>query len=467
MEEARRQITPSCKSGDYRNRQQVQHVNCVLQDTGRLEIHIPESFTETRPAVRYYHENFDSNIDDHPIASQLPRAGALAKTTDSIWTSFGSLTIPPGGPQKLVDYLSGDEPQLSLRINSFRDATLVSLNFLHNLTDGQGIGIILKAWSDVMAGKGAQVPDKIGAFEDALAGLGSTVPKEQLQFADKLAGLESKPSMAGDAWDALVNAKSQPKSIFLHERVINEIKQKAVADLTARGFPPEAALNSDPGKPFLSEGDVLVSWLSRHALAQLAPSTAQPVTIINSYDTRSRVPSAFAALDSSGKNPIYVGNATLRGHIYVPSSLVTDAPLGEFGAAIRTQLVKQTTPEQIHARVAVDCKILNSAEGARASFIQAGSTRIFFTNWSKAHLYEKADFSAAVVQPDAGGGDSKPGLVSYIHTQAIGVGNLPLNVFQVPGKDREGSYWIEGCMTVQAWESLEKDLEVLNKFDSL
>ena len=467
MEEAWRPTTPSCKFREYRDRQQGQHVNFVLQDNGRLEIHIPESFTDTRPAVRYYHEDFDSNIGDHPVASQLPRAGPIAKTTDNIWNSFGSLTIPPGGPQKLVDYVSRDEPQLSLRVNSFRDATLVSLNCLHNLTDGQGIGIILKAWSDVMAEKEAQVPDKIGAFEDALARFGSAVPKEQLQFADKLAGLESKPSVAGNAWDALVNAKSQSKSIFLHKRVINKIKEKAVADLSARGFPPEVALNGDPSKPFLSEGDVLVSWLSRHALAQLAPSTPQPVTIINSYDIRHRVPSAFAALDSGGTNPIYVGNATLRGHIYVPSSLVMEAPLGEFGMAVRMQLVKQTTPEQIHARVAVDCKILNSAEGARASFIQAGSTRIFFTNWSKAHLYEKADFSAAVVQPDAGDGGPKPGLVSYIHTQVIGVGNLPLNVFQIPGKDREGNYWIEGCMTVQAWESLEKDLEVLNKFDSL
>lgn len=399
------------------------------------------------------------------MASQLPRPGAVAKTADNIWNSFGSLTIAPGGPQKLADYLSQDEPQLSLRINSFRDATLVSLNFLHNLTDGQGIGIILQAWSDVISEKEALVPDKIGAFEDALASFGSTVPKSPLQFANKLAGLESNSSMVSNAWDALVNAESQPKSIFLHKRVINKIRQMAIADLTGRGFPPEAALNSDPSKPFLSEGDVLVSWLSRHALAQLAPSTPQPVTIINSYDTRNRVPSAFTALDSSGRNPIYVGNATLRGHIYVASSLVTEAPLGEFGAAVRSQLVKQTTPGQVHARLAVDCKILNSAEGARASFIQSGSTRIFFTNWSKAHLYEKADFSGAVVQPDAGSGSSKPGLVSYIHTQAIGVGNLPLNVFQIPGKDREGSYWVEGCMTMQAWESLENDLGVMNKAD--
>lgn len=407
------------------------------------------------------------NINDHPIASQLPQAGRLAKTTDNIWNSFVSLISPPGGPTKLADYLSRDEPQLSLRINSFRDATLVSWNFLHNLTDGQGIGTILKAWSDVIAGKEAQIPGKIGAFEDAFAKFGSTTPRERLQFVEKLAGLETNPSTSSDMWHALASAKCQQKSIFLPKRVINKIRQTAIADLELRGFPPEAALNSDPSRPFLSEGDVLISWLSRHALAELAPSSPQPVTIINSYDTRGRAPSAFAAFDSSGKNPIYVGNATLRGHVYVPSTLVTEAPLGEFGAAVRTQLVKQTTPEQIHARVAVDYDILSSAEGARASFIEAGSARIFFTNWSKAHLYEKADFSAAVVQPDTVNGVGNSGLVSYIHTQAIGVGNLPLNVFQIPGKDREGNYWIECCMTMQAWQSLEKDLEVLNKFGSL
>jgi hypothetical protein len=380
--------------------------------------------------------------------------------------SFSSLAIPPGGPRKLADYLSQDEPQLSLRINSFRDATLVSFNCLHNVTDGQGMRIILEAWSDVIAGKEAQVPDKIGAFEDAFAKFGSTIPKEQLQFADKLAGLESKPSMLGNAWDALASAKRQSKIIFMHKRVLDKIRQQAVGDLTARGFPPEVALNSDPSKPFLSEGDVLVSWLSRHALAELAPPSPQPVTIINSYDTRNRIPSAFAAFDSSGKNPIYVGNATLRGHIYVPSSLVTEAPLGELSAAVRTQLVRQTTPEQIHARVAVDYKFLNSAEGARASFVEAGSAYIFFTNLSKANLYEKVNFSAAAVQPDAGDSGSKP---SYIHfqiipAQATDIGHLPLNIFQIPAKDQEGNYWIGGFMTIQAWGSLEKDLEILNKF---
>jgi hypothetical protein len=417
--------------------------------------------------VRYYHKNFDSSINDHPIATQIPRSGRLAKTTNSIWNSFGSFTIPPGGPQKSDDYISRDEPQISLRINSFGDATLVSLSFLHNLTDGQGIGTILRAWSDVMAGEELKVSEKIDAFEDALAKLGSTVPEQQLQFAEKLTGLESKPSMPADAWDALIAAKSESKSIFLHRSVINKIRQKAIADLEAKGFPIEAAANNDPSKPFLSEGDILVAWLSRHALAKLAPSTPQPVSIISSYDTRGRVPSAFTAFDSSGKNPVYVGNATLRGHIYVPSSLVTEAPLGVFGAAIRSQLFKQTTPEQVHARVAVDCKILSSAGGARASFIEAGSTRISFTNWSKANLYEKVDFSAAVVQPDAADGSRKQGLPFGIHTQAIGAGNIPLNTFQISSKNREGNYWIEGCMTVQGWESLENDLDMLNKYGSL
>lgn len=182
-----------------------------FQSTGKLEIHVPETFTETRPAVRYYHDNLDSNIKDHPIASQIPRAGRFARTTDSIWNSFGPFTMPPDAPQKLDDYLSRDEPQISLRINSFRDATLVSWNFLHNLTDGQGIGIILKAWSDVMAGKEANVPKRIDAFEDALAKFGNTVPQQQLQFADKLTGLESKPSVPGAAWDALLAAKSESK----------------------------------------------------------------------------------------------------------------------------------------------------------------------------------------------------------------------------------------------------------------
>jgi hypothetical protein len=441
-------------------------LTCALQNTAKLEIHIPEAFTETRHAVRYHHENFGSTIKDHPIASQLPVFGPLANTTDSIWETFGPLTVAPNGPRTLADYLLRDEPQLSLRINSFRDATLVCLNFLHNVGDGQGVAIFMKAWSDVIEGKEAQVPHRIGAFEDTIARFGSTsVPREQVQFASKLAGLESKESASGGAWDALHSAKATAKLICLNKRVVNKIRQRALSDLVARGFPPEAALNIDPSQPFLSDGDILVSWLSRHALAGFAPSTPQPVTIINSYDAR-RLPSAFDAFDSSGK-PIYLSNATLRGYIYVPSNLVTEAPLGELSAAIRSQLAKQTTPEQIHARLALDCKILNSAQKTRASFIEAGSTCIFFTNWSRARYFEIPDFSGAVVQPGAGTGDSKPGLVSYFHCQPLGVGHGTRNGFQISGKDREGNYWVEGSLTSQGWESLEKDLEALDKLDSV
>jgi len=403
------------------------------------------------------------NFKDHELASQFPLPSRFAKTDKSIWNDFGSLTIPPGSPpsgvQKLADMLSRDEPQLSLRINSFRDATLVSWSFLHNMGDAQIIGLILKAWSDVMCGR--KVPDRIDAFEDVFAKFSSTAPKEQLHLADKLAGVESKVFKSGNAWDPLYTAKTETKSIFLQRSVIGRIRQRAIADLKANGFPPEVASRNDPSTPFLSEGDVLVAWLCKHALTKFAPSTPEPVTIVRAYDTRGRVPSAFTAFDLSGKSPIYIGNATLRAYVYVPSSLVTKEPLGVFSAAFRTQVSKQTTPEQVHARAAVDYKMLTSAEGARASFNEEGSARFFFTDWSSAQVYEKVDFSAAAV------GGRKPLLVSGIHSQAVGIGNIPLNTFQISSKNHEGSLYVEGCMTAEAWKALEKDLDTLNKFSSL
>ena len=43
-----------------------------MNQDNKLEIHVPQCYTEHRPAFLYAHESFQSTIAEHPIAGQFP-----------------------------------------------------------------------------------------------------------------------------------------------------------------------------------------------------------------------------------------------------------------------------------------------------------------------------------------------------------------------------------------------------------
>ncbi|KAK7430416.1 hypothetical protein QQZ08_002935 [Neonectria magnoliae] len=102
---------------------------------GTLEYHIPAKFTSQRPAVGFTHvDYYDVALADHPVASRLPKpstrpvvVGNPNKTID--------LACRPGHPTSIDDYLYSDRPLLGLQVVSFKDATLVTLHWLHIACD--------------------------------------------------------------------------------------------------------------------------------------------------------------------------------------------------------------------------------------------------------------------------------------------------------------------------------------------
>lgn len=98
------------------------------QQKDGLEYHVPTKFDADRPGFGCSHEVIDSSIHVHPLASRLPRSTDEISIYSDL-DGLSDLARRHDGPKKLADFLDSDEPQLSLHIVTFQDATLVSISW--------------------------------------------------------------------------------------------------------------------------------------------------------------------------------------------------------------------------------------------------------------------------------------------------------------------------------------------------
>lgn len=195
----------------------------------------------------------------HPSASRIPQPSELPAIVgdpdvlaDLAWESG----YKPGG---IEDYLVEDRPVLGLRVNSFTDRTIVTLQWQHVAFDALGLQYVVEAWAASLWGKMDEIPTPCNPEKnpfDAL-GNGSRPTHEKHILADqrvKLTGLLRWG--LGYGVDMLVRAKENrmvcvPKSYWMPEM------QRALEELRA-----EAILNGqDPSKVFLTENDIITAWL--------------------------------------------------------------------------------------------------------------------------------------------------------------------------------------------------------------
>jgi hypothetical protein len=166
-------------------------------DAGTLQYHVPKCYDDERPAFAYSTAKFEIAVDKHPQASRLAQphnldtlGSPVAFRVQSYIESpeFKSFIRSPGFPERLDDWLYSDSPQLGVNIIYFEDATLMTLSFLHSLTDMMGLGAVLDTWTAVLSGDEEHVKPFLGFSDDPLGQLSQieTKPLVKYRFAEKL-----------------------------------------------------------------------------------------------------------------------------------------------------------------------------------------------------------------------------------------------------------------------------------------
>jgi hypothetical protein len=402
------------------------------QAKGELEYHVPAEFNKDRPALSYSHVVHNVDGMDHPVAARLPKP-SLRPDIVCDPDEFRSLFQREGGPVKLDDYLNADIPQLGLHIVSFKDKTLVCLDWPHTLMDAMGKRALLDAWTLMLQGRSDEIVSPQGTNVDPLADLGKN-PTEP----HKLAG--ERLSMFGLAQYGVSNIldffrSQQNRMVCVPGPFVTKLREEALADIEPN---PKMC-------PFLSEGDVLCAWWTRLAISNL--SSKRTVVLNNAYSLRK--PLAEDLLPSN--NGPYVSNAIGFLNVLLPAHEIFDKPLSHVAFAIRHAIQELGNRAQVEAFAAM----WRESSGKLPPFFgNSGMHMITFSNWSKAGLFE-TDFSAAAVTPGKESGE-KPGRPSYIQNNQFGL-ILP-NGFPIIGKDNDGNYWLSGYMNKGHWEKIEEQL---------
>ncbi|KAK3290462.1 uncharacterized protein B0H64DRAFT_59197 [Chaetomium fimeti] len=422
-----------------------------LGDDGELGIHVPRPFTADRPAVSYSHETLAVDIDDHPIAKQLPKATDGPSVHTVPGEGFRCFAAPVGAPETLADFIHRDVPQLSLRITSFNDATLVGLSWPHTLMDVMGQQALLRGWSLVLAGREADVPPVLGAREDAICAAADSVvgemEKEEFHLGKKrLGGFGLVKFGLRFGSDLLWNPTVETRTIFLPKATVAKLRSLAQDDLTT----------SSGEKPFVSEGDVLTAWAAR-AVASSLPQP-RPLTVLHAVNARFRLPSLLARAETG----VYIQNMAVAACSFLPNYVAT-GPLGPIALENRRHLAEQATPGQVLACLRELRQLPKTESDPSMVCGEADAVLVPFTNWTRADIFNAADFGPAVIRPGDVSSErtNPPGTIVFHHAGSMFQGPQVRNVFVLLGKDHEENCWITAMLLPRTWAKIEEDLNGL------
>jgi hypothetical protein len=396
----------------------------------------------------------DTSIHDHPLASRIPRPSGHPATYRDL-DNLADLAHRTDGPENLDDFLHSDEPQLSLHVVSFQDATLVSVSWLHTFLDAVAMSAVLNAWVLVLQGRESEVPPVCNFDTDPLASLG-TAPTEPFTLAKRLlTGFNMFHFSLRYIFDLVFYRDSQ-RTIYIPAHHIQAMKEAALDKLNADISTEKQQVTIR--RPFLSDGDILCAFLTRLAVKNEAPTSTRQIGIMNAFNLR-------PALSSSYLPPavgVCLSNAVFTLSAFAPVCDILNKPLAYTASLVRSSIVEQGTPAQVEALAALTRAAVEQT-GRPPVFGDGGTRLVIFSNWTKAGFF-KLDFGAAVVggeEKQAAGQDSimhvqaKP---SFVNLSGRSNGLSPRGSWPILGMEDGGGYWVQGNLRSDLWKGVEKEL---------
>ncbi|KAK2037423.1 hypothetical protein LZ31DRAFT_481325 [Colletotrichum somersetense] len=414
-----------------------------LNKEGKLEYHIPEHFDEKRPAISYSHISYDMDINEHSLASRLPRAtqrpAVLADPSE-----FLGLAQRPDGPKVLNDYLYSDEPQLALHIVSFFDATLVSISLPHTLTDGTGGGKIYLSWSLALQGRDDEIPAFHGFDNDPLATFGAIAP-EPYMYTNRLVTGWKAILFKLRQWYDSVRYRSESRVLCIPAAVMAHLRKTAIEEIRAETKNDQA---------FVSDNDVICAWFTQLAISDTPQHSDRTIRIMNAFSLASvlgddHIPTAKA----------YISNAATEIYAFLSARDIYSKPLSHTAYAVRHSMMEGGTRNQVEALAALKRQMM-AEKGEPPIFGDATMEMISFSNWSKGKFLE-TDFSSAIIKEGSprAARANRPGIPSYIQFNAWSKKFQIRNIIPIMGKDAAGNYWLQGPLRAGVWEMIDKKLK--------
>ncbi|KAK2059298.1 hypothetical protein LY76DRAFT_571012 [Colletotrichum caudatum] len=412
-----------------------------INDKGQLEHHIPQSFSKDRPPITYDHVNHSNiPIAEHPVGSRIPRPPSNGKpAVVGNPDDFLELVHGPQTPKRLNDYLYSDRSELGLRIVSFKDSTVIVLHWIHLAFDAMALKSLLEAWSLALKGKDDQIAEPLPLDTYPLKDLGKS-PQESHVLADR------RMSVFGIAFWALRNIyrlvfrRKEHRMVCVPAEFLAKLKEESLKDLkrlddgTAAKIPEE--------KRFVSDGDVLVAWLTRLSLSNF-PDSKQLVAVQQAYDWR------HVLEDLLPSDKPFLCNCVGFLVTLMTTSDVLKKPHIYLAWAIRRSIIEQGTCAQVETYSSL---VRQDTRTKSPPLFGCSAMRLLmFSNWKKANIYAFDLSGAAVHAPN------EPLLPFYVQT--IQGPHKFTDGIIIVGEDAQGNHWISGYKADGEWGALERQMK--------
>jgi hypothetical protein len=373
------------------------------------------------------------SISDHPVGSKFPTRQhdpALIRVNELI-PGLRELIFRPDAPSKMEDYLARDEPQISLHVVTFTDATLFTISYLHSLMDGLGAEGLLRGWTAVLDGREQDVPRMIGYDKDPIIPLIGKTPGEKNVLYDRY---------HSDPW--VPTSIKMPDTAYtwlrIPDNILATLRDKAMQEL--RQLNPSS-------KDFVSRGDIFAAWLIRALVRTQCIPSSMNVVIISALNLRAALSDVFPP-DSA-----FVSNCVGGVHTYVTAQELLESSLARTALRLRQELNRQSTRQNVESTLTL------MAEKKR---LDINMLPLTMSDCGKAKFCE-FDFSKAVkTQLDEG--TSRRGRPAYlwggVDFSPVAFPNMCVNW----GTDAEDNWSTVLYVPSASLNALEKEVEGLKQY---
>ncbi|KAF4992918.1 hypothetical protein FGRMN_6862 [Fusarium graminum] len=433
-----------------------------FNETGKIEVHAPRTYTQERPAFQFSEETFPMRTMDHPVAKNLPRARGKAELFAGNAEQFNPLTIGPEWGLDFNEHIRRKEPIIGVHIALFDDATLINLRWVHLVCDFMGIKALVLAWSMVLHGRYDDIPPFMGAYDDPFKNIGAVPPEEPYALAE----MKLSPEGFKKTYDRFLEyVAAYPKSVrrmlVLPDAILQKIKKDfagAHSSDRLEIIPKGALFNGQ----FVSDADILSAWAARLCCIIL-PATDRPVHIMGMYEARHCLPETFPQRkDKPDSSPVFVANATFSTSTNTTLQALRQQPLARTALLVRESVAKLTKAPQVHAQLHL-LRESYSKDKNPVVFAAEDSFILVVSNFSKMGFFDSIDFSPAVVTPAAVGHGKSPGKIAWHQWTSLEHDHAQFrNMFQVGGKDGQDNTWMMALLPPEVWDLVEEHLAGLS-----
>ncbi|KAI1419591.1 hypothetical protein F5Y12DRAFT_777224 [Xylaria sp. FL1777] len=420
---------------------------------GKLEVNVPRNFSNDRPPFRFSHVKFDVTMEEHPLASRLPKKTDRPSIQEGC-RAFREFSLPSTLPNDMKHYLSTDEPLICLHINSFANGTLVSLTYPHLVADAMGSADLVQAWAHVVQTQNVESLELQfkGAHEDIVASVGTDDDKiaKDTKFVledRETRGLSLVSFLAGYILDTIIDWDIQSRHIYMPANFVTHLRNQAVKEW-------ELTHGTQNGPvPFVSDGDLITAWGSRMVLASAKRGSA---VICNVFDVRGRLD--FIKSNPALRAAAYFQNLILPSNILLTAKEARNLSAAQIAFRVRKAIVEQTSDTQVRSLMRMT-RVWLSWLGTMPFFMSWNTTRVIAsTNWSKARFLERADLGASATESKGKTGSHSLKPVLY-WGGILAVTDKPRDAFIIYGKDHDGDYWLHAYLRKETWSYIQKELD--------